>query len=382
MNEIKLILKQHRIKFEEVEGKDKLSFPTCPLCQAESGAALNERMFLCRNCIDTVSIKEFFSKLAIPYDDSPTDFADLATGNAEQLLDPARLIGVSTGYEYLDRLTGGLKAGHLYILAAETGMGKSVFAANLVVNAIIKSEKVCSYFDLENGRYASEIRFAPILSGKPVSYFTLQTKNDYLKIISPLQGSLIYRDHVKLAPFIINQQGEAMAKAIVELIKHDVLEKQTRIVVIDPLENFETTESDYNSIAKVIIQFKDLAQELDISILVLHHLRKPQANSNRLVSDITEVSPAKYRIPTKEDVLGSSKIVNMATDVWTIVRQKDSESIEDKGKTLFRSLKEREGSGSGDVYFVMNLQNLKFAELSTEYYGGQNMVETYEKPTA
>lgn len=378
MNEIKIILKQHRIKFED--GKDKITFPTCPLCQVESQAALNERYFLCVSCSDAINIKEFFKKLAIPYDDSPTDFADLAAGNADQLLNPERLIGVSTGYEDLDKLTGGLKAGHLYILAAETGMGKSVFAANLVVNAIIKAEKGCSYFDLENGRYASEIRFAPILSGKPVSYFTQQTKTEYLKIVSQLQGKLIYRDHVKLAPFILNQQGEAMAKAIVELIRHDVSEKQTRIIVIDPLENFETVNSDYSSIAKVIIQFKDLAQELDISILVLHHLRKPQTANNKLVSSVTEVTPAKYRIPTKEDVLGSSKIVNMATDVWTIVRQKDSEGIEEKGKTLFRSLKEREGSGSGDVYFVMNLQNLKFAELSTreEYYGGQNQLEVIQ----
>jgi len=48
------------------------------------------------------------------------------------LENPRRLLGIPTGYKALDFLLDGLQPGNLYILAAETSVGKSLFCHNLL----------------------------------------------------------------------------------------------------------------------------------------------------------------------------------------------------------------------------------------------------------
>lgn len=375
MKDLAAIFRAHQIKVEELA--NKLTFTFCPLCQAASQASLNEAMFLCVKCCEGISIETLMRKLNIPYDTTSEDFAYMFAEKADQILDPKNQIGVSTGYPSLDEKTNGLKQGHLYILAAETGMGKSVLAVNIILNAIRKEEVTCSYFDLENGSFASSVRILAIQAARPVKELKMQ---ESLETASELTGKLIYRDHVKLAPYVAHKQGGAMAKEIGNLITRDMQEKGSRIVVIDPLENFELGETDYNSISKVVIYFKNLAQELGISIMILHHIRKTNNQNSNMVDDITEVPKVKYRIPTLNDLIGSSKITNMATDVWVLVRQKDSQNTIEQGRTLLRLLKQRESTDMGDVYLVMNLENLKFGELDTSYHSEPE--QTYQKPYA
>lgn len=47
-----------------------------------------------------------------------------------------KLIGLNTGFDDLNYLTGGLRGGRLYTIAAPPGMGKTTFALNLAQNAI------------------------------------------------------------------------------------------------------------------------------------------------------------------------------------------------------------------------------------------------------
>lgn len=47
--------------------------------------------------------------------------------------------GASTGFPMLDEMIGGLRPGSLFIIAAATGVGKSIFAANLVLGTRVPS---------------------------------------------------------------------------------------------------------------------------------------------------------------------------------------------------------------------------------------------------
>jgi replicative DNA helicase len=375
MNEIKVLLRRKGIKFDDKESG--LIFEKCPLCGESKTAGLLEKSFWCDACTteELIPNSPILEKLGISLDTSPTDFAQLFDETKEEIFNPKMAMGISTGYKDLDKIVGGLKKGHLYMLVAETGMGKSVFATNLIVNVINSTNTTCSYLDLENGRHASIKRFIAVKGLLPITSFndtSTQTKTE--KISRTLSEKLIYRDHRKLAEVIESRSGEAMAKVLGELIKYDVSERKTELVVIDPLENFEATETDYNAISKVVIYFKELAQELGISIVILHHLRKPSDYGHKSVKDVFEIQTPKYRIPTIHDILGTSKIANMATDVWALVRQKESTLLTDQGRILLRVLKQREGN-LGDVFLVMNLENLRIAEVATEYYGGQTIIE-------
>lgn len=366
MNDIKPLLISLGIKFDDLG--NKLVFQNCPICKSDIYASLYERAFLCNACSpETILISEFFSTFSVSYDNSPIEFSELFKENEDDLFDLKRTIGINSGYQSLDQKIGGFKKGHLYVIAAETGMGKSVFVANLIINIISKSNIHCSYFDLENGRHASIKRFVSIKGMIPISDFENPGKRNKLQeIAGSLEGKLIYRDHVKLEPFTSTSEGKQMAENIGQLIKTDVKENKVEIVVIDPLENFELTETNYNSIGKVIIYFKNLSQELGISIIILHHLRKPNQNRNDSVDSVFETQKPKYRIPSIHDLVGSSKIANMATDVWCLVRQKESISSLEQGRLLLRILKAREGE-LGDVYFMMNMNTLKVAEIELKF---------------
>ena len=77
---------------------------------------------------------------------------DLLMGTYEELerlsKEQAHLIGVPTGFDDLDKLLTGLRAGELAIVAARPAVGKSSFALNIAVNAA-KAGVTVAVFNLE-----------------------------------------------------------------------------------------------------------------------------------------------------------------------------------------------------------------------------------------
>ena len=61
--------------------------------------------------------------------------------------------GIPTGFKRLDKMTNGLQAGALIVLAARPGMGKTSLAMNLVENASLRAGKTCAVFSLEMPRH-------------------------------------------------------------------------------------------------------------------------------------------------------------------------------------------------------------------------------------
>jgi len=57
-----------------------------------------------------------------------------AAGNLDGYLSQDRALGIPTGFSVLDGMTGGLKPGELWVIAAETGGGKSTFASHITQN--------------------------------------------------------------------------------------------------------------------------------------------------------------------------------------------------------------------------------------------------------
>lgn len=67
----------------------------------------------------------------------------------ERAASGSSLIGISTGYDELDKLTLGLQQTDLIIVAGRPSMGKTTFAMNLVEQAIFLQEKVVLVYSLE-----------------------------------------------------------------------------------------------------------------------------------------------------------------------------------------------------------------------------------------
>ncbi len=72
--------------------------------------------------------------------------SDLLPEVVNRLGDTTR--GKHTGYAGLDAVTGGLREGHLVIIAARPGVGKTSFACNLAAN-MCRQGMTCAYFSIE-----------------------------------------------------------------------------------------------------------------------------------------------------------------------------------------------------------------------------------------
>lgn len=78
------------------------------------------------------------------------DAIALAQENLEKLSqNKEEITGVPTGFYDLDRVTSGLHAGEMIIIAARPGMGKTAFALNIATNAAQNTKKAVAIFNLE-----------------------------------------------------------------------------------------------------------------------------------------------------------------------------------------------------------------------------------------
>ncbi len=310
-----------------------------------------------------------------------TDFPNQDLGSLIEK-DSGRLFesvkGLPTGFPELDGLSRGLLPGHLILIGAETGVGKSVFAINILVNIAKANLAKGLYIDLENGSMATGKRFLMIAGNKNSQFFDDKANEpEVSNIVATFKGKIFYQERASLDSLLKDKTSVDLAKALGELIEDFVIKYQVKVIVIDPLEEFEAVTNDpaagYTAIQQVVSLFRDLAQKYGISIILIHHLRKLSSDSPQVKNFNEDINP-KYRIPSIHDFIGSSKIVNVCTDVWCFVRQIYASTPFEQGKTLFRILKARETT-LGDARFQMDVDTLKFysSEAADAFVEGQPM---------
>lgn len=279
----------------------------------------------------------------------------------DKLFDKDRVIGYSTGYAGLDAIVGGLKAGSLTIIGAGTsGMGKSVFGINLLVNLNREFKLPVCYIDLENGVLESLERIVKIWHGDalPEDFFRRNFKDDVLRMSDDFK-TFSYFSHEDI--------GESSRQKIVKLVNYHAM-RGFKVFLIDPLEVIPAEDGDVDQMREeslVVKNLKDLAQEKGLVILLLHHIRKISSGGDAFIKSIHEVEPPKMRIPVMDDFKGLGKTTDLATGVWVIVRMNASKSEKEKSKTLLRVLKNRFGD-LGDVYLQYQAQTLRFVEYTPE----------------
>lgn len=277
----------------------------------------------------------------------------------DKLFDKDRVIGYSTGYSGLDAIVGGLKAGSLTIIGAGTsGMGKSVFGINLLVNLNREFNLPVCYIDLENGVLESLERIVKIWHGDdlPENFFRGDYKEDVLKMS---------KDFKTFSYFSHEDIGASSRQKILKLVNYHA-NLGFKVFLIDPLEVIPSEDGDVDQMREeslVVKNLKDLAQEKGLVILLLHHIRKVQSGGDAFIKSINDVEPPKMRIPVMDDFKGLGKTTDLATGVWVIVRMTASKNEREKSKTLLRVLKNRFGD-LGDVYLQYQAKTLRFVELT------------------
>ena len=199
--------------------------------------------------------------------------------------------GLPTGFPALDRLTGGLQAGNLVIVAGRQNMGKTAFALNIAQHAALNEKKPAAIFSMGNSGAEMVARLLGVLGYLDQHRMCSGSLNDddwnqLTKGVEILNDAPIYIDEsATLTPFAL--RGRARR-----------LHRQSEgaglgVIVVDGVELMVGRGGEGNSLfsgVPTMRALKALAEELNVPILAVFELSQSVERQDKrpIMSDLRE----------------------------------------------------------------------------------------------
>jgi replicative DNA helicase len=200
-----------------------------------------------------------------------------------------KLTGVSTGFEKLDEMTGGLQAGDLVVIAGRPSMGKTTFAINIAENAAFGAKVKVAVFSMEMSR--EQLAFRMISSLGSVDQSRLRRgpyqDEDWARINSAIgqmrDASIFIDDAGALTPTEVRARARRLKR-----------EHGLGLIVIDYLQLMQvagTKENRATEISEISRSLKALAKELSVPVIALSQLNRSveqRVDKKPVMSDLRE----------------------------------------------------------------------------------------------
>jgi replicative DNA helicase len=295
---------------------------------------------------------------------SETNRAPTIRQSVDQVLDQFQALlagekgaqGLSTGYEMLDRMSGGLKPGEMFVIAARPSMGKTSLMMNIVEHVCVDLAKPGMVFSCE----MSAFQIVQRLVFSRAKFALSQLSRGY----TPNKGDLqrIQRASLDIGNakmFIDDTPGitinELRAKA-----RRKKRDENIQFIAIDYLQLMKSrTKQAENSrereIAEISAGIKGLAKELELPIIILAQLnRGPEGRTGKNIG-----------VPRMSDLRESGSIEQDADMVGLLYRTayyaEDAEEKEaEAGKAELVLAKNRNGeTGHIPLTFIADLMRFE-----------------------
>ena len=287
---------------------------------------------------------------------SPAQIITEYEGGINSFLDTSKRIkGISTGFLKFDEMTGGLREGELFILAARPAMGKTAMALNIAQHVATnqKSPKAVAVFSLEMSKESLLTRLLCAAARVDQQRF----RAGYLSADERrLLQDAMYR--MVESPLFIDDSAGTNLMDVHSKLRRLQAEQDLGLVIIDYLQlmqghgRFENRVQEISSLSRGL---KLMSKELRVPFLVLSQL-----------SRAPESRPGDHR-PMLSDLRESGSIEQDADLVGFIFREEvyrpDKESL--KGLAEFIVAKQRNGP-TGRVKLAFLNRYTKFENLAAD----------------
>ncbi len=199
------------------------------------------------------------------------------------------ITGIPTGYTEFDKLTAGLQAGELIVIAGRPSMGKSTLAVNIAENAAIGAKVPTAIFSMEMP--SQQLAFRMIASLGRVDQTHLRTgkfpDEDWSRINTAVQlmsdAPIFIDDSASLSPTEIRARARRLKR-----------EHGLGLIVVDYLQLMQvhgSTENRATEISEISRSLKALAKELELPIIALSQLNRSveqRTDKRPVMSDLRE----------------------------------------------------------------------------------------------
>ena len=221
--------------------------------------------------------------------------SDVMKSTQAQIEDLAKndkeITGIATGFYDFDKLTSGLHANELIILAARPAMGKTAFGVNIAVNAAINSKKNVALFNLEMS--AEQLAMRMIAAAGGIEQNKLKTgrleHNDWKKVneaISELSETNL---------FIEDASGITVSEIRAKCRRLATQGPGLGLVVIDYLQLIQGSAryagNRQQEVSEISRSLKTMAMELRVPVIALAQLSRSvelRENKRPIMSDLRE----------------------------------------------------------------------------------------------
>jgi len=199
-------------------------------------------------------------------------------------------IGCSTSFPTLDKINGGLRNGHLVIIAARSSVGKSALAGNIALHNAIKGKSV-GFISLEMPAHEIITRLSSAHCG--VSYSKMERRvlpeDENVKMIksmSYISGlKIFFSDSTDMNIMDIRVRAQQLQQM------HGI-----QLLIVDYLQLVQESSLDKNrsrdqALGRISNGLKKLAMHLDIPVIALAQLNKEsekRTNKKPIQSDLRE----------------------------------------------------------------------------------------------
>lgn len=193
------------------------------------------------------------------------------------------LLGISTGFRSLDRLTAGFQPGQVIFLGARPSVGKTAFAGSIALHAAQHSGKAVGIVSLEMPEEQMGARLASLYSGEEFNTIYRnrhREEKDEVRMAQHLSnmGSL---------PFYLSTKTNVSGTDIrykTERLKRRIGDQDLGLLVIDYLQLLEGEPGNKNGtreneISKLSRDIKKMAMDLAVPVLLLGQLNRESTKS-------------------------------------------------------------------------------------------------------
>lgn len=254
------------------------------------------------------------------------ELVSIALKRLEQMYNnKSSVVGISSGFQDLDRLTSGLQPGELIIVAARPSMGKTAFTLNIASHVAMQSKIPVAFFSLEMG--AEQLVHRLIGSEARLDLSNLRRgmvqRNEFAQLVAAagqLGEAPLYIDETP-ALSIAEMRNKCRRMAL----RHDV-----KLVIVDYLQLMTGPEGYDNKateVAEISKGLKSIARELKIPVIALSQLNRgveSRTDKRPMMSDLRESGAIEQdadiiaflyreeyylRDKTPEDKLGIAEVI-------------------------------------------------------------------------